>query len=42
VIDTGMHEYLDGLQTRLNQVDTAIGTTFFNLKPMIEASVNEQ
>jgi uncharacterized alpha-E superfamily protein len=42
VIDTGMHEYLDGLQTRLNQVDTAIGATFFNLKTMIEAAVNEQ
>jgi uncharacterized alpha-E superfamily protein len=28
----GMHEYLDGLQTRLNQVDGAIGTTFFNLE----------
>jgi len=42
VIDNGMHEYLDGLQTRLNQVDTAIGTTFFNLQPMIEASTNEQ
>jgi uncharacterized alpha-E superfamily protein len=42
VIDQGMHEYLDGLQTRLNQVDTAIGTTFFNLKPLIETSTSEQ
>jgi uncharacterized alpha-E superfamily protein len=42
VIDHGMHEYLDGLQIRLNQVDEAIGTTFFNLKPMIDASSNEQ
>jgi uncharacterized alpha-E superfamily protein len=42
VIDHGMHEYLDRLQTRLNQVDGAIGTTFFNLKPMIESSNNEQ
>jgi uncharacterized alpha-E superfamily protein len=31
VIDIGMHQYLDGLQTRFNQVDTAIGATFFNL-----------
>lgn len=31
VIDRGMHEFLDGLQTRLNQVDEAIGMTFFNL-----------
>lgn len=42
VIAQGMHEYLDGLQTRLNQVDGAIGTTFFNLKPLIAASANEQ
>ena len=42
VIDHGMHEYLDGLQIRLNQVDEAIGNTFFNLKPLIGASTNEQ
>jgi hypothetical protein len=37
-----MHQYMDGLQTRLNQVDTAIGSTFFNLKPHIETSTAEQ
>ena len=42
VIDHGMHEYLDSLQIRLNQADEAIGTTFFNLKPMIDASSNQQ
>jgi uncharacterized alpha-E superfamily protein len=42
VINQGMHEYLDGLQTRLNQADEAIGATFFNPKPLIEASTNEQ
>ena len=42
VVDHGMHEYLDGLQTRLNQVDRAIGGTFFNLNPLIESSTNEQ
>ena len=42
VIGEGMHEYLDGLQTRLNQVDTAIGTTFFYLKPLIESAAVEQ
>jgi uncharacterized alpha-E superfamily protein len=42
VLKHGMHEYMDDLQTRLNQVDAAIGSTFFNLKPMIEASTNEQ
>ena len=42
VLDHGMHEYLDGLQIRLNLVDEAIGTSFFNLNPMIEASSKEQ
>ena len=32
VIEIGMHQYLDELQVRLNQVDTAIGTTFFNIQ----------
>ena len=42
VIERGMHEYLDSLQARLNQVDTAIGTTFFNLKPLLETADSEQ
>ena len=42
VIQQGMHEYLDGLQTQLNQVDTAIGRTFFNLQPLIETATQEQ
>ena len=42
VIKNGMHEYLDNLQTRLNQVDTAIGATFFNLKPQVEQAAVEQ
>jgi uncharacterized alpha-E superfamily protein len=42
VIQFGMHQYMDGLQTRLNQVDTAIGSTFFSLKPLIETSTAEQ
>jgi uncharacterized alpha-E superfamily protein len=42
VIEGGMHEYLDGMQTKLNQVDTAIGTTFFNLKSLIESTASEQ
>jgi uncharacterized alpha-E superfamily protein len=33
VVQGGMHEYLDDLQVRLNQVDMAIGTSFFNIKP---------
>ena len=42
VIEDGMHEYMDGLQIRLNQVDAAIGATFFNLQPLIETSSSEQ
>ncbi|MGD8367425.1 MAG: alpha-E domain-containing protein [Desulfobacterales bacterium] len=42
VIEKGMHESMDRLQTRLNEVDEAIGTTFFNLQPMIETATAEQ
>ncbi|GAB6909128.1 conserved hypothetical protein [Desulfosarcina cetonica] len=42
VIGQGMHEYLDGLQTRLNQVDMVIGTTFFNIEPTTESCAQEQ
>ncbi len=42
VITRGMHEYLDNLQTRLNQIDTAIGTTYFNIKPTTESVHGEQ
>jgi hypothetical protein len=37
-----MHEYLDNLQTRLNRVDGAIGTTFFNIKQTSEKTITEQ
>jgi uncharacterized alpha-E superfamily protein len=42
VVNQGMHEYLDNLQTRLNQVGAAIGATFFNIKPMVETATSEQ
>ena len=42
VIEYGMHEYLDDVQTRLNLVDSAIGVTFFNLKPLNEAPAKGQ
>jgi len=29
IVNTGMHEYLDNLQTRMNQVSTGIYETFF-------------
>jgi uncharacterized alpha-E superfamily protein len=31
IIANGLHEYLDGLQTELNSVDSAIHETFFGL-----------
>lgn len=42
VIEIGLHEYLDNLQNRINEVGAAIGTTFFNLKPLITDSASEQ
>jgi uncharacterized alpha-E superfamily protein len=42
VIEGGMHEYLDNVQRRLNQVDSAIGVTFFNLEPLIDAAGSQQ
>jgi uncharacterized alpha-E superfamily protein len=42
VIKGGMHEYLDNFQSRLNEVDTAVGVTFFNIKPPVEETHQEQ
>ncbi len=42
VIDTGMHEYLDNLQNRINGVGAAIGTSFFNIMPDSTSAKQEQ
>lgn len=42
VINQGMHEYLDNLQTRLNRIDIAVGVAFFNTKPPVEAATSQQ
>jgi len=42
VVDYGMHEYLDDLQTKLNDVGGAIGETFFNIKPIKQESTQQQ
>ncbi|MFV0437896.1 MAG: alpha-E domain-containing protein [Desulfopila sp.] len=42
VVDQGMHQYLDNLQTLMNQVDAAIGVTFFNVKPLAASARQEQ
>lgn len=42
VFEMGLHEYLDAMQVRINKVGEAIGTTFFNLKTLINDSSSEQ
>lgn len=42
VVEMGLHEYLDDLQSRINEVGAAIGITFFNLKPLDQSSSQEQ
>lgn len=42
VIEIGLHEYLDAMQSRIYEVGTAIGSTFFNIKPITVDSSNEQ
>ncbi|MBK5102711.1 MAG: alpha-E domain-containing protein [Burkholderiales bacterium] len=38
----GLHEFLDNLQTRLNQVDDAVFETFFALRPVTGGSTQQQ
>ena len=42
VIESGLHEFLDNLQTRLNLLGVVIGTTFFNVTPQAPAQTGEQ
>ena len=42
VIESGLHEFLDGLQTKLNLLGGEIGTTFFNIRPLTGSTNNEQ
>lgn len=42
VVGYGMHEYLDNIQTRLNNANSAIGVTYFNIKPSTESATSEQ
>jgi len=35
IFETGLHEYLDGLQSRMNEVDSKIFETFFALQPVV-------
>ncbi|MBM9614501.1 alpha-E domain-containing protein [Desulfobulbus rhabdoformis] len=42
VMEEGMHEYLDRLQIRINEIDKSVGTTFFNTKHLFETTNQEQ
>lgn len=42
VIETGLHEYLDAMQSRINEVGAAIGETFFNITPRHRDEKSEQ
>lgn len=42
VLAAGLHEYLDGLQTRLNAVGAALDVAFFGLAPTEEATQLQQ
>ena len=40
IIHEGLHEFLDGLQTRLNRIDDAVFETFFMLRPLTGKSAS--
>lgn len=42
VIGSGLHEFLDSLQRRLNTMGGTIGATFFNIKPQVIEMEQEQ
>lgn len=42
VIESGLHEFLDDLQTEFSQLGGAIGTTFFNITPIEQTNSSEQ
>jgi uncharacterized alpha-E superfamily protein len=42
IINSGLHEYLDNLQTRMNQVAGGIYETFFALKHPKPAKLGQQ
>lgn len=42
VIDSGLHEFLDNLQSRLIVVGGTIGSTFFNVNSQLQETASEQ
>jgi uncharacterized alpha-E superfamily protein len=41
IIDQGLHEFIDGFQTKLNLVGEAIHTTFFAQRPLAGTPINK-
>ena len=41
IMATGLHEFTDNLQTRMNLVDEAIFTTFFATFPAVDAAAQQ-
>jgi uncharacterized alpha-E superfamily protein len=39
IVAAGLHEFLDGMQTKLNQIDDAVYSTFFRMEPLAGAAV---
>jgi uncharacterized alpha-E superfamily protein len=42
VLNGGLHEFLDRLQTRLNGIGAALDSTFFSIVPEEESQMQEQ
>ncbi len=42
IMRTGMHEYIDSVQTRLNKTDDAIYRTFFEVRPDVAMQSQSQ
>ena len=42
VIEAGLHEFLDDLQTQINKIGGTVALTFFNIEPKVQTSVSEQ
>lgn len=42
VIEAGLHEFLDDLQTQFNKIGGTVALTFFNIEPKVQTSVSEQ
>ena len=42
IIASGFHEFLDGFQSKLNELDDAVSSTFFGLEPAAAPTIQEE